>query len=142
MKSRVIAANHLKQGNLSVKTSLSAEEIGSLIFVVVRCKWGLINERKCSKRCGAIRTKRKKYSLLNRRNSSVNMWQRPYYFLPWKILLPQNLQPVSLFFTLSSITNKARAYIFFFLNESAAIMSVSFDFGAIIIYLFGLIFWS
>ena len=35
---------------------------------------------------------------------------------------------------------QARAHIFFFLNESAAIMSISFDFGAIIIFLFGLIF--
>ena len=34
---------------------------------------GLTNESKCSKRCSVIRTKRKKYSLLNRRNSSVNM---------------------------------------------------------------------
>ena len=37
-------------------------------------------------------------------------------------------------------TAKAGAHIFFFLNESAAIMSISFDFGAIIIFLFGLIF--
>ena len=62
------------------------------------------------------------------------------FFLSWKIFLTQNLLPVSSFSTLSSITNKARAHIFFFLNESAAIMSISFDFGAIIIYFFGLIF--
>ena len=36
-------------------------------------KRGPNNESKCSKRCGVIRTKRKKYSLSNRRNSSVNM---------------------------------------------------------------------
>ena len=59
------------------------------------------------------------------------------FFLSWKIFLTQNLLPVSSFSTLSSITNKARAHI---LNESAAIMSFSFDFGAIIIFLFGLIF--
>ena len=47
---------------------------------------------------------------------------------------------VSLLSTLLSITNKARAHIFFFLNEKAAIMSISFDFSAIIIFLFGLIF--
>ena len=46
----------------------------------------------------------------------------------------ENLLLVSSFSTLSSITNKARAHIFFFLNESAAIMSISFDFGAIIIF--------
>ena len=41
-------------------------------------------------------------------------------------------------------TGKAakNAHIFFFLNESAAIISISFDFEAIIIFLFGLIFWS
>ena len=32
------------------------------------------------------------------------------------------------------------AHIFFFLNESDTITSISFDFGAIIIFLFGLIF--
>ena len=53
---------------------------------------------------------------------------------------PTDLLPVSSFSTLSSITIKARAHIFFFFNESAAIMSSCFDFGAIIIFLFGLIF--
>ena len=42
-----------------------------------------------------------------------------------------DLLPVSSFSTLSSITIKARAHIFFFYNESAAIMSICFDFGAI-----------
>ena len=59
--------------NLSVKTSLSAAEIVSLIHVVIRCKGGPTNESKCSKRWGVIRTKRKKYSLPKRRKSFVNM---------------------------------------------------------------------
>ena len=62
------------------------------------------------------------------------------FFLSWKIFVTQNLLPVSSFSTLSSITSEARVRIFFFLNESAAIMSISVDFGAIIIFLFGLIF--
>ena len=45
-----------------------------------------------------------------------------------------------IFSTLSNITNKGRADIFLFLNNSATIMSISFDFGAMIIFLFGLIF--
>ena len=49
---------------------------------------------------------------------------------------------VSSLSTLSGITNKTRAHISFFLNESAAIMSISFDFGTMIIFLFGLIFRS
>ena len=54
------------------------------------------------------------------------------FFLSWKIFLTQNLLPASSFSILSSITNKARKHIFFVLDESAAIISISFDFGAII----------
>ena len=45
-----------RKKNISVKTSLSAAEVVSLIFVVVPCKWGLKNEGKCSKHWCVIRS--------------------------------------------------------------------------------------
>ena len=70
----------------------------------------------------------KAVSAFHNKNQKKNVWEAVAKDIGYWI-----------FSTLSSITNKARALIFFFLNESVS-LSISFDFGAIIIFLFGLIF--
>ena len=138
MKNRVIAANHLKQ-EISASKPIFQQGKSALSFSLLF----VANEVQLMK--ANIQSVVESF-VQNARNALYQIDvihllicdKDRIFFLSWKIFLTQNLLPVSSFSTFSSITNKARAHIFFFLNESAAIMSISFDFGAIIIFLFGL----
>ena len=140
MKNRVIAANHLEQ-EISVSKKVFQQGKSALSSLL----WFVANEAQLMRAhvpsVVVSFVQNERYTLYQIDVIHLLIFDKDrIFFLSWTIFLTQNLLPVSSFSTLSSITNKTRAHISFFLNKSAAIMSISFDFGVIIIFLFGLIF--
>ena len=138
MKNRLIAANHLKQ-EISVSKPVFQQGKSALSFLLfVANEVQLMKANVQSVVVSFAQNERNTLYQIDVIHLLICDKEHIFFFLG-RSFSPKNLLPVSSFSTLSSITNKARAHIFFFLNKSVTIMSISFDFGAII-FLFGLIF--